>query len=180
VHDGFCLRLIRKHNYTALPGHAGQGKTFDTWAEDYYRKRMQKDIGQYVCNFNHCQWSHSWCHWTFGVLQPVMVPNTQWEDISKHFVVWLLECKGYDITLVVVDRLWKMWHFVPCVVTPDAPELAKLFIRVVVRLHGLPLTIESDRGSWSPSMFWGYMCDQLFIDQRMSAAFHMQTNWQTE
>jgi len=62
-----------------------------------------------------------------------------------NFVVGLPECEGFDAIWVVVDRLSKMRHFVPCHMTIDATEMAKLFLREIVRLHWLPGTIVSDR-----------------------------------
>jgi len=79
-----------------------------------------------------------------------------------------------------VDRLSKMRHFIPCHTIIDAVGLGRLFLRKVVRLHGLPRTIVSDRGPQFASTFWGQICDQLGIDRQMSTAFHLQTNGQTK
>ena len=95
-------------------------------------------------------------------------------------VVRLPECEGFDAVWVVVDRLSKMRHFITCYTTIDAVGLAKLFLREVVRLHGLERTIVSDRGPQFASIFWGQICTRLGIDRRMSTAFHPQTDGQTE
>jgi hypothetical protein len=58
--------------------------------------------------------------------------------------------------------------------------LAKLFLREVVRLHGLAKTVVSDRGPQFASTFWGQICNRLGIDRWMSTAFHPQTDCQTE
>jgi len=116
----------------------------------------------------------------FGVLRPLSVPEKPWEDISMDFVVGLPECEGFDAVWVVVDRLSKMRHFIPCHTTIDAVGLARLFLREVVRLHGLPRSIVSDRGPQFASTFWGQICSRLGIDRRMSTAFHPQTDGQTE
>jgi transposase InsO family protein len=116
----------------------------------------------------------------FGVFQPLPVPEKPWKDISMDFVVELPECEGFDAVWVVVDRLSKMRHLIPCHTTMDAVELAKLFLQEVVRLHGLPKMIVSDQGPQFGSTFWGQICNQLGIDQWMSTAFHPQTNGQTE
>ena len=54
---------------------------------------------------------------------------------------------SYDSILVIVDRLTKMVHYEPVKVTIDAPGLAEVIIDVVVRHHGLPDSIISDRGA---------------------------------
>ena len=69
------------------------------------------------------------------------------------FVVGLPECEGFDAIWVVVDRLSKMRHFIPCHTTIDALGFAELLLREVVRLHGFLLTIVSDRGPQFASTF---------------------------
>ena len=96
------------------------------------------------------------------------------------FAVGLPECEGFDAVWVVVDRLSKMRHFISCPTTIDAVVLAKLFLREIVRLHGLPRTIVSDQGPQFASTFWGQVCSRLGIDRRMSTAFQPQTDGQTE
>ena len=60
------------------------------------------------------------------------------------FVVGLPECEGFDTIWIVVDRLSKIRHLIPCHTTDDAAGLARMFLREVVRLHGLPAAIISD------------------------------------
>jgi len=81
------------------------------------------------------------------------------------FVVGLPNCEGFNVVGVVVDRLSKMRYFVPCYTTTDAIGLAKLFLREIVRRHGLPKTIVSDWGPLFASTFWGQVCSRLGIDR---------------
>jgi hypothetical protein len=62
------------------------------------------------------------------------VPEKPWEHISMDFVVGLPECEVFDAVWVVVDRLRKMRHFIPCHSTIDAVGLAKLCLREDERL----------------------------------------------
>jgi transposase InsO family protein len=110
----------------------------------------------------------------------VTVPEKPWEDISMDFVVGLPECEAFDALWVVVDRLSKMRHLIPCHTTIDVVGLVKLFLREVVRLQGLPKTIVSDQGPQFASTVWGQICSRLGIDCQMSTAFHPQTDGQTE
>ena len=88
--------------------------------------------------------------------------------------------ESYDSVLVIVDRLTTMVHYKPVKVTINAPELAEVILDVVVRHHGLPDSIVSDRGSLFISKFWSSLCYFLGIKRRLSTAFHPQTNGQTK
>jgi hypothetical protein len=133
---------------------------FDIVDRQYYWEEMRKQVDQYLHNCHSCQLSRTSRHATFGVLRPLAVPEKPWEDISMDFVVGLPECEGFDAVWVVVDWLSKMRHFIQCHTTIDAIGLAILFLREVVRLHGLPRTIVSDRGPQFVSTFWGPICSR--------------------
>jgi len=174
------LRLIREHHETALAGHPPRAKTFDLLDWKYYWKYMRKQVDQYVRNCHSCQRSWTSRHATFGVLRPLSVPEMPWEDISMDFVIGPPECEGFDAIWVVVDRLSKIRHFIPCHTTIDTIGLARLFLREVVHLHGLPQNIVSDPGPHCASTFLRQICCRLGIDQQIYTAFHLQTDGQTE
>ena len=88
--------------------------------------------------------------------------------------------ESYDSILVNVDWLTKMVHYEPVKVIIDAPGLAEVIINVVVCHHGLPDSIVSDRKSVFTSKFWSSLCYFLGIKQKLSTAFHPQTDGQTE
>ena len=79
---------------------------------------------------------------------------------------------SYDSILVIVDWLTKMVHYEPVKITIDAPGLAEVIIDVVVRHHGLPNSIVTDRSSLFTSKFWSSLCYFLGIKRRLSTAFH--------
>ncbi|XP_069142902.1 uncharacterized protein, partial [Solanum lycopersicum] len=83
-----------------------------------------------------------------GTHQRMPIPEWKWERIAIDFVVGLPKTLGkFDSIWVIVDRLTKSAHFIPVKVTYNAEKLAKLYISEVVRLHGVPLFIISDRGT---------------------------------
>ena len=170
--SGLQLQLIKEYHDTPLAGHPGRSKTFDLLSRQYYWKTTRKQVDRYVRSCAECQRSRTGRHASFGVLRPLPVAEKPWEDISMDFVTVLPECEGYDAIWVVVDRLSKMRHFVPCRTTVDARGLAAMFLREVVRLHGLPKTIVSDRGPQFAAAFWKRICERLGIDRRLSTAFH--------
>ncbi len=87
---------------------------------------------------------------------------------------------SYNSILVIIDRLTKMVYYVPVKVTIDALVLAEVIIDVVVRHHGVPESIVTDRGSLFTSKFWSSLCYFLGIKRKLSTAFHPQTDGQTE
>ena len=159
--DELCLRGIQDHHDTALAGHLGRPMIFDLLDRKYYWKDMLKDVDQYVANCHSCRRLRSSQHLKFQVLRPLPVPEKPWEDISIDFVVGVPECEWFDAMWVVVDRLSKMRHFIPCRTTIDALGSAELIWKEEVCLPGLPLTIISDRGPKFASTFSQQVCKRL-------------------
>ena len=96
------------------------------------------------------------------------------------FITDLPESDGYDTILVVIDRLTKMSHFISCKKDLDARQFTTLFMQHIVRLHGIPRDIITDRGSLFTSGLWKQITEKLGIERRLSTAFHPQTDGQTE
>ena len=61
--------------------------------------------------------------------------------------------QGYNALWVIVDRLTKSAHFIPIKDSTTADQLGRIYIREIVRLHGVPKTIVSDRDSRFVSAF---------------------------
>ncbi len=96
------------------------------------------------------------------------------------FITDLPIVKAKNSILVVVDYLTKMAHFTPCSKSITLEETTQSILDEIVRVHGLPEEIVSDRGPQFTSKFWRRLFELLGVDIRLSSAFHLETNGQTE
>ena len=96
------------------------------------------------------------------------------------FIGGLPKAQGLDTILVVVDRLTKYSHFIALSHPYSAKEIAAIFVKEVVRLHGFPATIITDRDRVFMSIFWSEMFRQAGTKLKYSSAYHPQTDGQTK
>ena len=87
---------------------------------------------------------------------------------------------AYSQTALIVYRMTKFSCFLAVKTTNLAEDYAKLYINEIVRLHGVPLSIISDRGPQFTSHFWKSFHKGLGTQVNLSTTFHLQTNEQTE
>ena len=107
-----------------------------------------------------------------GLLQPLIVPSRVWEDISMDFTEALPKVGGKSVILTVVDRFSKYAHFIPLAHPYTAESVAKAFFSNIVRLHGFPTSIVSDRDVVFTSGFWKALFAAVETRLHMSSAFH--------
>ena len=96
--------------------------------------------------YDSCQRNKNCTEQLAGKLMPNSIPEKPWMHILADFITKLPIAQGYDLILVVVDRLMKIVHFIPTTEKTSAERLARLFRDNVWKLHGLPESIISDRG----------------------------------
>jgi hypothetical protein len=147
----------------------------------YLWKNMKKDIAHYVACCDTCSRVKIEHQKPAGLLKPLAIPVWKWEDISMDFVVGLPRTpKGNDSVWVIVDRLTKVAHFVPVKVTFGTERLANLYVEQILRLHGAPKSIVSDRGPQFVAKFWQSFHKLMGTTLNYNTTFHPQTDGQTE
>ena len=181
VPEGLCrLRVLQSRHDFPAAGHFGFNKTMELISRDFWWPQMWKSVKEYVTTCDICSRSKIPRHRPYGLLHPLPVPEKPWSSISMDFIVDLPESKSFDSIFVVVDRLTKMAHFVPCNKTVTGEETARLFVENVYKYHGLPDDIISDRGTQFTSKFWQSLFKILQVKIKLSSAYHPQTDGQTE
>ena len=88
--------------------------------------------------------------------------------------------KKFDSIWVIVDTLTKLAHFFPVRSDYTAEEYPKLYLKEIVRLHGVPISIISDRGAQFTAKFWKSFKRSLGTQVNLSTAFHPQTDGQAK
>ena len=142
---------------------------------------MKRDIAEFVSRCLVYQQAKAE-HWKPpGTFQPLPIPEWKWEHITMDFVVGLPRTRaGFNVIWVIVDRLTKSAHFLPVRTKFSLDRLAELYINEIVRLHGVPVTIVSDRDPRFTSRFWPKLQNALGATLHFSIAFHPQTDGQSE
>lgn len=161
-------------------GNFGIAKTYSTLKEHFYWLSMKKEMEKICRRCVVCVQAKAKAR-PQGLYTPLPIPIGPLVDISMDFVLGLpRNRKGRDSIFVVVDIFLKMAHFIPGHQTDNAVMVADLFFREIVRLHGMPRTIVSDRDSKFLSHFWKTLWSKLVTKLMFSTTCHPKTDGQTE
>ena len=174
------LDIVKAHHDTPLAGHPGIYRTQELLSRNYYFPKLSKYVKNYVLSCDLCSRAKPSRHQPYGELSPIPVPSGPWKGITCDHIVDLPSSNGFNCILVFVDRFTKMMHLVPSRKTDTSPDFAQMFVNNVVRHHGLPDSIISDRGTLFTSQFWTALSKLLGVKHRLSTSFHPQTDGQTE
>lgn len=176
----FIAQLLHEHHDTPVGDNFGVLRTFKRLSRQFYWPSMHKVVMEYVSKCDICQRAKSQTLSPAGLLQPLPIPHQIWEDVSMDFVDGLPRSSHHTSILVVVDRLSEAAHLIPLAHPYTTSQVATRFINTVVRLHGIPRSILSDRDPIFQSNFWRELWKQSSTKLRMSSAYHPQSDGQTE
>lgn len=109
---------------------------------------------EYVKNYKICQTHKSLNTFPTGLLQPIPIPTKTWDEVTMDFIEGLPKSGNWDTIWVVVDKLTKYAHFIPLKHPFTAVKVGNEFIKEIMRLHGFPYSIISDRDKIFVSQLW--------------------------
>ena len=138
-------------------------------------------MAEFVARCLDCQQVKEECKHPGGLLQLISIPKWKWEVISMDFITGLLRTsRQHDSIMVVVDRLTKVAHFIPVKSTHSTNEVVQVFIKDIMRLHGILRNIVSDRDAKFISRFWKELFAGLGIELAFSTTYHPHKDGHTE
>ncbi|GAU25313.1 hypothetical protein TSUD_375770, partial [Trifolium subterraneum] len=142
--------LLKEFHASPQGGHSGFYKTYRRVAANVYWLGMKGTVQDFVKSCDVCQRQKYLASSPGGLLQPLPVPQQIWEDIFMDFITGLPKSKGFE-------AIWE-----------------------VVKLHGVPSTIVSDRDPIFMSCFWQEIFKLQGTHLKMSSAYHPESDGQTE
>ena len=154
-------------------------KTLDILAQNFFWSKMLGTVGKYVLRCESC--IKAKLVFRRGEYKPLPIARKPWEHVSMDFIMALPRTQRHkDSIMEVVHRFSKMAHFIACAKVDDATNIARMYFVEVVRLHGVPRTIVSDRDNKFLSSFWNTLWRLLGTKLCFSTSHHPQTDGQTE
>jgi len=155
-HNDIHSRIIKEAHDTPTSGHMGEWKTLARIATRFYWPNMRKSVHEYINKCESCQRNKPTNQLPQGLLQSLEVPDTRWQIVTMDFITKLPTTDaGNDTIVVFVDKFSNMVHYVATReqgLTPDV--VASIFFNTIVKHHGVPKSIVSDRDCPFTSRFW--------------------------
>ena len=169
-------QVVQEMHCTPYSAHPGIQRTIARVKRHFYWKGMLGDIRQFVDNCPVCQTEKSDHTLAKGKLMSTQIPESKWSEISIDFITDLPpSATGRDSILVTVDKATRMVHLAPCKKNITATGTAQLLWNTVIRYHGLPRAIFSDRGPQFTARAWQELWKLTGTKLGYSSAYHPQT-----
>ncbi|CAL1394869.1 unnamed protein product [Linum trigynum] len=161
--------------------HPGATKMYRTLKEHFWWPGLKKAVVAQAYQCLECQMITAEHQAPVIEHLPLEIPQWTWGKITMDFVDGLPRTlRGNDGVWVIVDLFSKVAHFIPIKFKPGLEEMARLYVREIVRLHGVPLSIVSDRDPSFTSPFWVVLQKAMSTKFHFSTAYHPQNNGQSE
>ena len=147
--------ILEEGHRSGLSIHPGATKMYQDLKKMFWWLAMKKEIAKFVdacLTFQKLKIEHQkpTC-----LMKPLSIPEWKWDSVSMDFVSGLTKTvRGDDSIWVIVDRLIKSAHFLSMKIYHPIEKMAKMYVDEIVKLHGIPSSIVSDRDLRFTSKFW--------------------------
>ena len=166
------LDEVHRSKYTV---HPGSTKMYRELKRNFWWPGMKREVADYVARCVTCQLVKAEHQRPGGTLQPLSISEWKWEHISMDFVTGLpCSSRKNDTVWVIVDRLTKLAHFLAIRVNLPLRRLAELYVSDIVRLHGVPIFIVSDRDTRFTLRYWRTLQEAFGTVLNFNTVFHPQ------
>jgi hypothetical protein len=177
---GLRKEIMSEAHHSPYTVHLGGTKMYSDVKGSYWWNNMKKDIAKFVEQCSTYQQVKVEHQRPTGTLKALLIPKWKWDEIMMDFILGLPKTPtGEDFIWVVVDHLTKSAHFISTKVKDPMDKLARLYVQNVIRLHGIPSTIISDRDSCFTLRFWQSLQGNG-DGAKVQYCFYPQTDGQSE
>lgn len=169
------LVIIQENHDRGLVGYFDKDKTFSIVRKNFYWPKLACDMERHIrqCKTYYLAKTKGQ---NIGLYLPLPILDSSWVDVSINFILSLPRIQGQnDSMMVVVNKLFKMAHLIPCHKTLDAFHIVDLYFKKVIRLHAIPKTITSYRDVKYLSHFWKALWSKLGTKLQFGFAAHPHT-----
>ncbi|XP_013630991.1 PREDICTED: uncharacterized protein LOC106336642, partial [Brassica oleracea var. oleracea] len=179
---GLRDEILKSAYHSLLSIHPGSTKMYRDIRRYYHWPGMKKSMAPWVALGQTCQQVKVEHQIPGGLLQSLPVPQWKWDSISMDFITGLPPARGHsnNAIWVIVDRLTKVVHLLPMKETNKVEVLEEMYVDQIVRLHGVPTDIVSDRDPRFTSNFWKALQEAVGTKLFISTVYHPETDGQTK
>ncbi|KAJ9539354.1 hypothetical protein OSB04_032087 [Centaurea solstitialis] len=173
--------LLEEAHKSRFSIHPGATKMYRDLRVDYWWPGMKREVARYVESCLTCLRVKAEHQRPHGLMQPLEIPEWKWENITMDLITKLPKTpRKFDAIWVIVDRFTNGAHFLAIRESFTSEQLAELYVKEVVRRHGVPVSIISDGDTRFTSRFWERFHADMGTRLHFSTAYHPQTDGQSE
>ena len=175
------VKLVLEAHEPPFCGHFGVKRTPEVVSRSWWWQEMHKDVEKVVKACDMCQRVGPKSRRDEAPIETI-VADGPWEVVTIDFLSGFVPSSpgGWEGYVVVCDRFSRTMHVKECGTHPTAKEAAALFVQLVVRAHGVPKKVISDRGTQFESLLWYELMGKLGTRVALATTHHPQTNRLTE
>jgi hypothetical protein len=158
--------------------HPGYQKTITIVIDQYFCPGLKKYVTDYLARCMECKKVKTEHKHLVRLLQPLPIPKWKWEFVTINFTTKL--ARKHDSIMTVVDKIANDICFILVKETHMTTNIAKIYMREISRLHGVPKEIVSDRDPKFTSNFWKWLSKGFGTNLNFITSYHLEPDGKTK